>query len=176
MGKVYTRGGDEGFAATLLWGRRRKSDDIFEVVGTLDELNSFLGWAASHSSVEVLRPVQNDLFEIGFAVMSAQPFDPEGLRVAWLEAQIDRIDAENPPLTRFILPGGSPPAAAVHCARAVCRRAERVLVAFEASAPIIRYLNRLSDLLFVLGRRLNDGNEVYWERSGGQPVQDAPLT
>jgi len=174
MGKVYTRGGDEGFAATLLWGRRRKSDDIFEVVGVLDELNSFLGWAASLSSEEILRPIQNDLFEIGFAVMSAQPFDADGARVAWLESQIDRIDAENPPLTRFILPGGNPPAAATHCARAVCRRAERVLVAFEASLPIIRYLNRLSDLLFVLGRRLNNGIEVYWERSSGPPSQPAP--
>ncbi len=174
MGKVYTRGGDEGFAATLLWGRRRKSDDIFEVVGALDELNSFLGWAASLSSVEVLRPIQNDLFEIGFAVMSAHPFDPDGSRVAWLETQIDRIDAENPPLTRFILPGGNPSAAVTHCARAVCRRAERVLVAFEASAPIIRYLNRLSDLLFVLGRRLNNGVEVYWERSGGPPEKEGP--
>ncbi len=176
MGKVYTRGGDEGFAATLLWGRRRKSDDVFEVVGVLDELNSFLGWAAALSSEEILRPIQNDLFEIGFAVMSAQPFDAEGARVAWLESQIDRIDADNPPLTRFILPGGNPPAAATHCARAICRRAERVLVAFEASASIIRYLNRLSDLLFVLGRRLNNGVEVYWQRSGGQSAQTGSAT
>lgn len=174
MGKVYTRGGDEGFAATLLWGRRRKSDDIFEVVGALDELNSFLGWAASLSSEDLLRPIQNDLFEIGFAVMSAEPFDVQGARVAWLEAQIDRIDAENRPLTRFILPGGSPPAAVVHCARAVCRRAERVLVGFEAAASIIRYLNRLSDFLFVLGRRLNNGAEVYWERSGGPTAPTDP--
>lgn len=168
MAKVYTRGGDEGFAVTLLWGRRRKSDLIFEVVGSLDELNSFLGWAASISPSfgELLRSIQNDLFEIGFAVMSAEVFDADGRRVAWLESQIDQIDEQNRPLTRFILPGGTPAAAATHCARAVCRRAERVLTAFEAPVPIIRYVNRLSDLLFVIARRLNDGNELFWERPG----------
>lgn len=165
MAKVYTRTGDTGEAATLLWGRRSKADEVFEVVGTLDELNCSLGLAASMAARELIEPVQNDVFDIGYAVMSETEFDGDGERLARLEADIDRLDAQNRPLSRFILPGGTTSAAAVQCARAVCRRAERVLVGRKAPPTVLRYINRLSDFLFVLARHLNGDNEVYWQRS-----------
>ena len=165
MAKIYTRTGDTGEAATLLWGRRPKGDEVFEVVGTLDELNSFLGLAASIAARDLLAPVQNDVFDLGYAVMSAGEFDASGKRLARLESEIDRIEQSNAPLNRFILPGGTTSAAAVHCARAVCRRAERVLVRYQAPAAVLRYINRLSDFLFVLARHLNGEQEVYWQRT-----------
>ena len=171
MGKIYTRTGDTGEAATLLWGRRSKADEVFEVIGTLDELNCFLGLAASAAARELLEPVQNDVFDIGYAVMSAGEFDASGTRAARLEREIDRIEQLNRPLQRFILPGGTTPAATVHCARAVCRRAERVLVRYEAPAAVLRYINRLSDFLFVLARQLNGAEERYWERTEARSTE-----
>lgn len=164
MSKIYTKAGDAGTTGTLRWGRLSKAEAVFELVGTLDELNSFVGLAASLTSRELLEPIQHELFEIGFGLMSGDAFDPQAARAAALERHIDRLEAENPPLTHFILPGGSTPAAMIHCARAVCRRAERLAVRHAAPADVLRYLNRLSDLLFVLARRVNDQPERIWQR------------
>jgi cob(I)alamin adenosyltransferase len=166
MGKIYTKTGDEGTAGTLLWGRRSKGEGLFDLIGTLDELNCCLGLAASLAAHETIEPLQNDVFEIGYWFMSQTPFDPQGERLAALEREIDRLEAANPPLSRFILPGGGTPAAMVHLARAVCRRAERELVRQQAPPPVLAYVNRLSDLLFVLARHVNAASgqaERHWQ-------------
>ena len=169
--KIYTKTGDDG-STGLIGGRRvSKSDARLECYGTIDELNASIGLAAAAadaSLVEKLRPVQNELFVIGAilatpedrkapANVTVPPF-PDGA-VARLEAQIDAAEAVLPPLHNFILPGGGEASARLHVARTVCRRAERLLVAFAAQHSVdpllVRYLNRLSDWLFVHARLAN---------------------
>ena len=170
--KIYTRTGDDG--TTGLFGGQRvpKSDPRIECYGTVDELNATIGLAAT--AVEVgpglvnkLRQVQNELFVIGSHLATpesdtrrlARLPDLDDAAIARLEAEIDGAEAELPPLKNFILPGGAEAAARLHVARTVCRRAERLLVAFAASqavdAVILRYFNRLSDWLFVYARWSN---------------------
>ena len=169
--KIYTKTGDDG-STGLIGGRRvSKADARLECYGTIDELNACIGWAgasAEASLLEKLRPVQNELFVIG--ALLATPDDgktpanvtmpqlQEGA-VARLESQIDAAELVLPPLHNFILPGGSEASARLHVARTICRRAERLLVAFAAQHPVdpllVRYLNRLSDWLFVHGRLAN---------------------
>jgi cob(I)alamin adenosyltransferase len=168
--KIYTRSGDDG--TTGLFGGRRvpKSDPRIECYGTVDELNAALGLAAAGAPPEVaekLARVQNELFVIGSHLatpgddtrQAARVPDLEESAIARLESQIDAADAELSPLRNFILPGGAEAAARLHLARTVCRRAERLLVAFAAVEPvepvILRYLNRLSDWLFVYARWCN---------------------
>jgi cob(I)alamin adenosyltransferase len=172
--KIYTRTGDSG--ETGLFGTRTrvpKDDARVEAYGTVDELNCTLGAVrAALAPTSVLDPVlaglQSDLFAVG-AELATLPAQEVKLaahmqlaldeRTAALEAEIDRLEAELPPLKAFILPAGTPPAAALHVARAVCRRAERRVVELSKVAmvrpEILRYLNRLSDLLFVLARYAN---------------------
>jgi cob(I)alamin adenosyltransferase len=169
--RIYTKTGDAG--DTGLFGGRRvpKSDLRVEAYGAVDELNAVLGWACtalqSASLREHLLTVQPDLFAIGAHLATSVPDNrplpklprlPEE-RIATLESWIDDADAELPELRSFIMPGGSPGGAALHVARTVCRRAERRVVelshAEHAAASIIVYLNRLSDLLFVLARLEN---------------------
>ena len=169
--KIYTTTGDDG-STGLIGGRRvSKADPRLECYGTVDELNAAIGFAsvgADPSVVEKLRPVQNELFVIG-AVL-ATPDDgrtPSNVAVpalredsvARLESQIDAAEAVLQPLRNFILPGGSEGSARLHVARTVCRRAERLLVAFARQHPVdplvVRYLNRLSDWLFVHARLAN---------------------
>jgi cob(I)alamin adenosyltransferase len=172
--KIYTRTGDGG--ETGLFGTRTrvpKDDPRVEAYGTVDELNCTLGAVrAALPPTAVLDPVlagvQSDLFAVG-AELATPPSQEAKLaahmqlaldeRTAALEAEIDRLEAELPPLKAFILPAGTPPAAALHVARAVCRRAERRVVELSKSATVrpesLRYLNRLSDLLFVLARYAN---------------------
>jgi cob(I)alamin adenosyltransferase len=169
--RVYTRTGDAGETGLLGEVRVRKDDLRIEVVGTLDELNASLGLAAAAVAdpwlLESLAILQRDLFAIGAQVADARPAGRQTARtpgfrdeaVGELERRIDRAQAELPPLSRFILPGGCEAGARLHLARSICRRAERRLVALgaeEAPAPgVLAYLNRLSDLLFVLARLVN---------------------
>jgi cob(I)alamin adenosyltransferase len=179
---IYTRTGDRGETGLFGGGRVAKDDPRVEAYGDVDELNAALGLARAIELMprvdEVLVPIQRDLFAIG-ALLATPDRDKmhEQLakarvdedRVAQLEAAIDAGEAELEPLRAFILPGGTPKAAALHVARTVCRRAERRVVALahavEIPELVVMYLNRLSDLLFVLARVANrraGAGEVTW--------------
>lgn len=170
--KIYTRTGDEG--ETSLFGGRRvsKNDARVDAYGHVDELNAALGVAAAATPEaferDLLVSVQQDLFAIGGRLASPEPDRVAKAlekavvpheRIEVLEQAIDRMQGELTPLRQFILPGGTPKAASLHVARTVCRRAERSVVALArvASVPreILMYLNRLSDLLFVMARLAN---------------------
>ena len=165
--KVYTRTGDDGTTSLGAGGRVPKDSLRVESYGTVDELNSFLGAAIASGLDETLAKalgaVQNDLFHLGSDLCvteedkAARPVPRiEPRHVAALEALIDRLSADLPALENFVLPGGSPGAAELHVARAVCRRAERLVVALSRTEAVgdqvIVYLNRLSDALFVMAR------------------------
>lgn len=178
MTKIYTKKGD--FGETSLQGGRTvsKTDPIVESVGTIDELNATLGVASVYIDQPdlslLLYHIQNNLFDIG-AELSAAGVDPEMLTKSYrvssvmveaLEKAIDYYDENLKPLTAFILPGGSKGSAYLHLARTVCRRAERRVIASQFDNPdLLIYLNRLSDLLFVLARYLNRGEDVLWKKS-----------
>ncbi len=170
--KIYTRTGDRGDTALFGGGRVGKDDVRVDAYGDVDELNASLGLARAIELMprvdEVLVPVQRDLFAIGALLATPDPVkmreqlakaELDETRVAQLERAIDEGEAELEPLTAFILPGGTPKAAALHVSRTVCRRAERRVVALarEVDVPelVVMYLNRLSDLLFVLARVAN---------------------
>jgi cob(I)alamin adenosyltransferase len=173
--KIYTKTGDEGITG-LLGNRRVPKDDIrIEAYGTVDELNAVMGLARAHgldpAADGLAAQLQNELFAVGSAL--ADP-DPNGKyhhtirseHASRLEGLIDDLEAELPPLTNFILPGGTPAAAQLHLARTVCRRAERLVVRLarqpgaEVPTALIVYLNRLSDLLFVMARVVNHRAKV----------------
>ncbi len=180
--KIYTKTGDRG--DTGLFGGPRVSKDAprIEAYGTVDELNSLLGVTRSllqTGAVDtLLEQIQNELFSLGAQLATPDPVAHQMQligppQVASLEAAIDRFEAGLAPLTQFILPGGSPAAAQLHLARTVCRRAERRVVTLvqNASEPVagdlLVYLNRLSDLLFVLAREVNRGSgrgDVPWRK------------
>lgn len=180
--KIYTRTGDEGDTGLFGGGRVSKDHPRVEAYGDIDELNAVLGQARSIDMMpridEVLAPIQRDLFAIG-ALLATPDLEKmhEQLakarisdeRIAQLEGSIDDGEAELEPLKAFIMPGGTPKAAALHVARTVCRRAERAVVRLqrdvEVPQVVIVYLNRLSDLLFVLARVANrraGAGEVTW--------------
>ena len=178
--RIYTKTGDEGETALFDGTRVSKTDPRVSAYGEVDELNAWLGLARAHAPGaeidDVLARVQRDLFALG--AMLADPAHKIASRVrkaslsaddvTRLEQAIDRFEAGVPPLRRFILAGGSPAGAFLHLARAVCRRAERSIVSLgkDAVAPIvIVYVNRLSDLLFVLARAANHQagvTEIEW--------------
>jgi len=167
INRVYTRRGDSG-ETSLVGGQRRSKDDLrIEAYGTVDELNSFVG-LVRESALElpllagILRRVQHELFNLG-SVLATLPEDlhPKQPRVtaeetAQLEREMDRMNEGLPPLRSFVLPGGSRLNAELHVCRTVCRRAERICVTLAAREPvdseIVKYLNRLSDALFVWSR------------------------
>ncbi len=167
--KIYTRTGDAGETSLFDGTRVRKNDARVDAYGEVDELQAWLGFARSSLDDpeldEELGRIQRDLFALGAQL--ADPADKIADRVtkaaigdadvARLETLIDRFEAELPPLRRFILAGGSPAGAALHLARAVCRRAERRMVSLQPAieSPLLRYVNRLSDLLFVAARLVN---------------------
>ena len=167
--KIYTRTGDDGTTGLIGSGRVRKSDPRVEAYGSVDELNAALGTVLAHDTERwfgtVLGAAQSRLFVIGArlaAVSDETRGQLEALEdddIAALERAIDALTAELPPLAQFILPGGTPLAAELHRARTVCRRAERRVVALAEHAgvdeSVLRYLNRLADLLFVMARGAN---------------------
>jgi len=179
MTRIYTRTGDAGETG-LIGGRRvRKDDPRVEAYGALDELNSALGAARAFLQDEeigaILDRIQHELFALGAEV--AAPGDAPDIphataaQVEALERVIDRFDAALPPLRAFILPGGHPAGSLLHLARTIGRRAERRMITLgrteSVNAEIVRYLNRLSDLLFVLARAANRRSgaaEVVWPR------------
>jgi cob(I)alamin adenosyltransferase len=182
--RIYTRKGDRGDTGTLGGGRLRKSDPRIRALGFLDELNAEIGVVLAGSGVPdplqaPLRRIQGSIFEAGAALASPEPAGSDALfaaETAWLESEIDRMEAELPPLTRFILPGGSAAAAGLHLVRTVARRAECQAVEAacgeDARMPLLTWLNRLSDALFVYARtanRLAGGADIVWEsRRGSQ--------
>jgi cob(I)alamin adenosyltransferase len=169
--KIYTRRGDSG-ETDLFGGERVQKDHLrVDAYGEVDELNAFLGAAIAASEhkdlIELGRGIQRTLFDLGAFLATPDPGhrrkaklpEPTDADVAALEAEIDRLEEELEPLATFILPGGTLAAAAFHVARTVCRRAERSAVRLDAAEPLggaaLRYLNRLSDLLFVVARAEN---------------------
>jgi cob(I)alamin adenosyltransferase len=177
--KIYTRGGDAGETSYFDGTRVRKDDPRLATYGDIDELSAWLGLVRASGIDPVLGDgitrLQRDLFALGAQL--ADPAEKLSARVtkavisdddvARLEAWIDRLDAELPPLRKFILAGGTPAGAALHVARTVCRRAERRMVGLSPAvdAVLLRYVNRLSDLLFVLARTENHRGgvpEVDW--------------
>jgi cob(I)alamin adenosyltransferase len=166
--RIYTRTGDAGETSLGDGSRIAKTDARVEAMGDVDELNSALGWALAAGADEALERVQNELFDLG-ADLSVPFVEGDGkLRVTRelvdrLEAECDAENAELEPLKSFVLPGGSEYAARLFLARAVCRRAERQVLEVKDVNPIARsYLNRLSDLLFILARAANAGDETLW--------------
>jgi cob(I)alamin adenosyltransferase len=174
--RIYTRLGDGGETHLGDMSRVPKTHHRIEAYGTVDELNAQIGLALTIQSLpaeyrEWLARVQNDLFDVGADI--AAPENPEGrerLRVlpeqtGWLEERCDEVNAGLAPLKSFVLPGGTPAAAHLHVCRTVCRRAERAAIACgdDCSPEVVRYLNRLSDLLFILSRGANAGDEPLWE-------------
>lgn len=177
--KIYTKTGDKGKTG-LFGGARIDKDDIrIESYGTVDELNSFIGSLIAQLSIDseiaVLSEVQNRLFTIG-SNLASDPSkemitpDLEESDIELLENSMDRMNAELPGLRAFIMPGGSPAIATAHICRTVCRRAERRVVSLskvsQVDSIIVRYLNRLSDYLFVVGRMIahvSQVNEVEWQ-------------
>ena len=184
LNKIYTRTGDDGTTALGTGERVRKDGLRVSAYGTVDETNAVIGVARvalgdSEGAVkEMLARIQNDLFDLGADLCvpdrgETLPYEPLRIssgQVDRLEADIDRLNGDLQPLKSFILPGGTPVAAALHQARTVCRRAERLIVelAAEPDEPVspdaIKYINRLSDFLFVTARYVNDrGNgDVLW--------------
>jgi cob(I)alamin adenosyltransferase len=183
--KIYTKTGDSGDTGLFRGGRVGKDDPRIEAYGTVDELNASLGLARVAEPGgpldELLARIQNELFDLGAELATPDPADQGAAPISTahigaLERAIDKHEADLPPLKTFILPGGTPPAAALHLARTVCRRAERrvVTLARQPGARIsphaVVYLNRLGDLLFVLARAANHAkgrDDEPW-RPGGE--------
>ena len=183
LNRIYTRTGDNGTTGLVRGPRRPKYDPRIEAYGTVEEANATIGMARLHTSSMpridmLLGRIQNDLFDVGSDLATPGVDEPDAqypsLRVRpvqteFLEKQIDHYNGDLEPLRSFILPGGTPLAAALHVARTVTRRAERVTVELAAAEPdtspeAVRYLNRLSDLLFVLSRvaNANGTRDVLW--------------
>jgi len=182
LNKIYTRTGDDGSTGLVDGSRRAKSDLRVRAYGDVDETNAVIGIVRLHLENrhldEMLSRIQNDLFDLGADLATPLPAQGEAdseyalrmvaAQTARLEQELDTLNADLAPLTSFVLPGGHPPAAYLHQARTVCRRAERVCVALSSDENInphaLTYLNRLSDFLFVAGRWANDqgDSDVKW--------------
>jgi cob(I)alamin adenosyltransferase len=183
LNKIYTRTGDKGTTALVSGPRRLKHDLRVEAYGTVDETNSAIGIARLHTSgLETLDAmlfrIQNDLFDLGADLATpdnGEPLSYEPLRIVEsqvmrLENEIDELNAALEPLTSFVLPGGSAAAANLHMARTICRRAERLMVELSVteneivSPAALKYINRLSDFLFVAARFANDEGraDISW--------------
>lgn len=186
LDKIYTRGGDAGVTSLVSGERRRKDDLRVEAYGAVDETNAAIGLARLHTAADqtldaMLARIQNDLFDLGAELATPQkPDEPEAAaanRLSILQSQVDRLEGEIDtlnatlePLKSFVLPGGTPAAAFLHLGRVVSRRAERVMVALAnapgegVAGPALRYVNRLSDFLFVASRYANkDAGDVLWK-------------
>lgn len=178
LSKIYTRTGDDGTTGLGDGTRVAKDNPRVDAYGTVDEANSAIGVVLGHESFPdrlrgCLTEVQHDLFELGGELCIPGHVAVEASYVERLESALDEYNADLPPLKDFILPGGGPAAAACHLARTIVRRAERAVVSLAAEEDVrpelYRYLNRLSDLLFVIARvaaRAETGDEVLWQRRG----------
>ena len=182
LNRIYTRTGDGGRTRLASGAPVMKFDPRVTAYGEVDETNACIGLVRLHTAADaaldpILARVQNDLFDLGADLATPARGASEGAALRIVEAQVERLEREIDqlngalsPLTSFILPGGSPTAAALHLARTVCRRAERSAVALaqidgeSVGAPALKYLNRLSDLLFVAARWANDkgAGDVLW--------------
>lgn len=173
---IYTRTGDSGTTGLADGNRVDKDSPRIEALGTVDELNSLLGILVCHiedsAHLEALATVQHRLFDLGGELAIPDTCAITEKQVAQLEHWLDDINNALPPLKDFILPGGNLAASHCHHARTVCRRAERTLLTLSRAEPVnpisLKFLNRLSDLLFVMARALareNGGQEVYWSPS-----------
>jgi cob(I)alamin adenosyltransferase len=184
LNKIYTRTGDDGTTGLGAGERRKKYDLRIAAYGTIDETNAAIGIARLHTGEDAsldaaLERIQNDLFDVGADLCTpGKGKGPAGARltvtgnqVAWLEAEIDRLNAELAPLRSFVLPGGGAAAAYLHLARTVCRRAERLIAELKdtagesVGAEVLQYVNRLSDFLFVASRYANGkgARDVLWK-------------
>src|SRR5579862_9553275 len=184
LNKIYTRTGDDGTTALGTGERRKKYDLRVAAYGSLDEVNAAIGIARLYSSDDAaldaaLARVQNDLFDAGADLTTpGKGRGPGGARltvtdaqVEWLESEIDRLNGELAPLKSFVLPGGSATAAYLHLARTICRRAERLIAELKdkpgesVGDEVLKYVNRLSDFLFVAGRYANGkgARDVLWQ-------------
>jgi cob(I)alamin adenosyltransferase len=174
--RIYTRGGDGGSTSLGDGARVSKLDPLVRAYGAVDELNSILGWARVAAGDGILERIQNELFDLGADLSVPYAEDDHRLRIEQdaidrLEAACDAANAPLPELRSFVLPGGSEAAARLHVARAVCRRTEREVLAVHGERPVnplaLVYLNRLSDLLFILARAANAGGaEPLWKPGG----------
>ncbi|MDB5646937.1 cob(I)yrinic acid a,c-diamide adenosyltransferase [Methylobacterium sp.] len=181
LNRIYTRTGDKGSTALASGERRSKADLRVETYGTVDETNACIGLVRLHAEPALdamLGAIQNDLFDLGADLATPEGPEPpkyEPLRIVAAQVQrierdIDALNADLAPLKSFVLPGGSAASAALHLARTICRRAERLAVALAAtegevvSAEALQYLNRLSDFLFVASRTANGNgaDDVLW--------------
>lgn len=180
LNKIYTRTGDAGTTGLVDGSRLPKHAARMDAIGAVDEANSAIGLAvcalSGNTWAEALTRIQNDLFDLGADLATpGEDFAPSDMvlrivpgQTQWLESAIDALNVDLPPLTSFILPGGSEAAARVHVARAAARRAERAMTALAAEAPVnpaaLAYVNRLSDYLFVLARAINaaGSGDVLW--------------
>lgn len=183
LNKIYTRTGDKGTTALVAGPRRKKSDLRVESYGDVDETNCCVGLARQHLAGEpaldaMLMRIQNDLFDLGADLANPEtgetpkyePLRIVAAQVERLEREIDLLNADLEPLRSFVLPGGTPAAAALHLARTVARRAERRIVALReneseiVSDPALAYINRLSDFLFVAARWVNERgrSDILW--------------
>ncbi|MCT9929085.1 cob(I)yrinic acid a,c-diamide adenosyltransferase [Planotetraspora sp. A-T 1434] len=180
LSKIYTRTGDDGTTALGDMSRTRKTDPRLAAYADVEEANAAIGVALATGGLPedltaVLARVQNELFDVGADLCTPVTENPEfpplrveGSYIAWIEEQCDRFNARLKPLRSFILPGGSPATACLHVARTVVRRAERTtwsaLEAHDDVNPLTaKYLNRLSDLMFILCRIAADGDEILWK-------------
>lgn len=175
LSKIYTKTGDNGTTGLGDGSRVAKNDIRVEAYGTVDELNSAIGVVLAFASLpafvqEALTQIQHDLFDLGGELCIPNYTVMKAAHSVYLEHVLDTLNADLPPLKEFILPGGSPAAAACHLARAICRRSERRVITLAqqqaVNEHVIIYLNRLSDLLFVTARVLahvEGGTEVLWQ-------------
>ncbi|MGH2915967.1 MAG: cob(I)yrinic acid a,c-diamide adenosyltransferase [Solirubrobacteraceae bacterium] len=180
--RIYTRLGDGGETHLGDMSRVPKTHPRIAAYGTVDELNAQIGIVLALGPEALPAPyrewlarIQNDLFDVGADLCAPEQPGHDRLRVAgeqtrWLEERCDEVNATLAPLRSFVLPGGTPGAAQLHVCRTVCRRAERLAIACGelASPEVVRYLNRLSDLLFILSRGANAGEEPLWEPGAGR--------
>jgi cob(I)alamin adenosyltransferase len=173
--KIYTRGGDAGKTSLGDGSRVSKLDPLVRAYGAVDELNSLAGWAQVAAADPRLTRIQNELFDLG-ADLSVPFTEGDGkLRITQayidrLEADCDEANAPLPELRSFVLPGGNEAAARLHVVRAACRRTEREVLDAARERPVnplaLVYLNRFSDLLFILARAANAGNDPLWKPGG----------
>ncbi len=179
LSKIYTRTGDDGTTGLGDGSRTAKDSSRVEAYGTVDELNSAIGVLIATEPgtelCEILAGIQQQLFNLGGELCIPGSTMISADNVASLEKTLDSYNADLPPLKNFVLPGGSPAGAACHMARAVCRRAERRICTLAANESIntdaVHYINRLSDLLFVLARAINttgNSTEVLWDSNRGE--------